>query len=556
VISFKRLGLGTKLFLLVAVCLIGFAAFALVSYRTLDRYKVNGPIYQRIVQGKDVIADVLPPPEYIIEPYLLVLQLLDEVDPAARADIVERSRDLRTGTPNSYDTRHQVWVEQLPEGELRRLMIEESFKPAKEFFDVRDSQFFPAIAAGRMDEARALAHGRLKQLYNQHRAAVDKIVDLASRQLKQDEDSAAASISEATTQSMLLALFVVAIVVGMGIITSRIASSLTRRIAIATDAASRVAGGDLSTMVQATEDDETGRLLVAIRTMTQSLNSLVARVKKSSIELMSTATQLAATSKQQESTVNGFGASTSEIAAAVREISATSQELLSTIEGVNRVASETAGNAEQGRDSLASMGSTMEGLAKSTTSISSKLSVIREKAADINVVVTTITKVADQTNLLSVNAAIEAEKAGEYGLGFIVLAREIRRLADQTAVATLDIEQMVRQMQAAVTTGVMEMDKFTEEVRRGVDSVARIGRQLEEIISQVQSVTGSFESVAEAMRAQSQGARQINDAMVQLTEGARQTAGSLKEFNNATDHLRDAVSGLKQEISHFTVTSV
>ena len=122
-------------------------------------------------------------------------------------------------------------------------------------------------------------------------------------------------------------------------------------------------------------------------------------------------------------------------------------------------------------------------------------------------------------------------------------------------VATLDIEQMVRQMQAAVTAGVMEMDKFTEEVRRSVDSVASIGGQLEEIISQVQSVTSSFENVTEAMRAQTQGARQINDAMVQLTEGARQTAGSLAEFNNATDHLRDAVSGLKQEISHFHVTA-
>jgi methyl-accepting chemotaxis protein WspA len=225
------------------------------------------------------------------------------------------------------------------------------------------------------------------------------------------------------------------------------------------------------------------------------------------------------------------------------------------MDGVNQVSSQTAALAEGGRASLEGMDATMRQLAKATGSISSKLAVIREKAAEITVVVTTITKVADQTNLLSVNAAIEAEKAGEYGLGFIVLAREIRRLADQTAVATLDIEQMVRQMQAAVSAGVMEMDKFTEEVRRGVDGAESIGGQMEDIITQVTSVTSSFESVAEAMRAQSQGARQINDAMVQLTEGARQTAGSLKEFNNATDHLRDAVSDLKQEISHFTVSA-
>lgn len=162
---------------------------------------------------------------------------------------------------------------------------------------------------------------------------------------------------------------------------------------------------------------------------------------------------------------------------------------------------------------------------------------------------TTITKVADQTNLLSVNAAIEAEKAGEYGLGFLVVAREIRRLADQSAVATLDIEQMVRQMQSAVSTGVMEMDKFTEQVRHGVRSVAHVNGQLGQIIEQVQELSGRIESVSEGMSSQSQGAAQISDAMTQLTDGARQTAASLREFNSATEGLREVVASLRQELS-------
>lgn len=97
------------------------------------------------------------------------------------------------------------------------------------------------------------------------------------------------------------------------------------------------------------------------------------------------------------------------------------------------------------------METTMRQLADSTGSISARLGLISEKANNINGTITTITKVADQTNLLSLNAAIEAEKAGEYGLGFAVVAREIRRLADQTAVATLDIESMVRDMQSSVS---------------------------------------------------------------------------------------------------------
>ena len=135
-----------------------------------------------------------------------------------------------------------------------------------------------------------------------------------------------------------------------------------------------------------------------------------------------------------------------------------------------------------------------------------------------------------------------------------MLAREIRRLADQTAVSTLDIEQMVRQMQAAVSAGVMEMDKFSEEVRRGVSHVEAVGGQVGQIIAQVQSLSQRFDSVNDGMRAQSLGARQINEAMVQLTDGARQTSGSLKEFNSATEHLREAIGGLREEVSRFTVT--
>jgi methyl-accepting chemotaxis protein WspA len=198
----------------------------------------------------------------------------------------------------------------------------------------------------------------------------------------------------------------------------------------------------------------------------------------------------------------------------------------------------------------------MRQLAESTGSISSKLSVISERAANINLVVTTITKVADQTNLLSINAAIEAEKAGEYGLGFLVVAREIRRLADQTAVATLDIERMVKEMQSSVAAGVMEMDKFSEEVRQGVSDVESIGGQLGQIITAVQGLTERFEHVTEGMRVQSQGADQIREAVMRINEGANQTSVSLREFNKATAHLREAVSLLREEVSRFSLGDV
>jgi methyl-accepting chemotaxis protein WspA len=276
-------------------------------------------------------------------------------------------------------------------------------------------------------------------------------------------------------------------------------------------------------------------------------------VKKASIELLSTATEIAAASKEQDATMTGLGASTSEVASAVREISATSTELLRTMDELSALARGATNGAEEGRVALEEMEATMHTLSEATGSISSKLGAIHERAADINGVVATITKVADQTNLLSVNAAIEAEKAGEYGRGFLVLAREIRRLADQTAVSTLDIERIVRTMQTAVSAGVMEMDRFSAEMRRSRERVSQVGVKLVDVIQSVQGVLGRFDQVNVGMKNQADGARQINASMSQLHESARQISASLKEFNVATSSMRDAVGGLRSEIARYKV---
>ncbi|WP_435022641.1 methyl-accepting chemotaxis protein (plasmid) [Tundrisphaera sp. TA3] len=367
------------------------------------------------------------------------------------------------------------------------------------------------------------------------------------------EQDTAEAFALITRQRQVAAGLVGFTILAVGLVALVVARSITRPIREAALVAEQIASGDLTAIVSGDAPGESGMLLRSVRKMTLDLRSLIGRIQKSSITLMSTATEIAATSRQQGEAISDYGASTSEAAAAVKQISATSRELLKTMDEVNEVAARTAGMASEGRGSLGEMGRSMRQLAESTGSIGSKLSVISERAANINLAVTTIAKVADQTNLLSINAAIEAEKAGEYGLGFLVVAREIRRLADQTAVATLDIERMVKEMQYSVSAGVMEMDKFSDQVRQGVGEVAQIGDQLGEIINSVQGLTGRFDQVHEGMRVQSQGADQIREAVTRLSEGAHQTSISLREFNKATDHLREAVGGLKDEVSRFTI---
>jgi methyl-accepting chemotaxis protein WspA len=294
-------------------------------------------------------------------------------------------------------------------------------------------------------------------------------------------------------------------------------------------------------------------LEVEFERMTRNLAALIGIVQQSSTQVHTSALEIAATAKQQQATANEIAATTSEVGATSKEIAATSNELASTMRSVTNVADETASLAGNGQSELTRLATSMTQITEAAGSINARLAVLSEKAANINTVITTITKVADQTNLLSLNAAIEAEKAGEYGRGFAVVATEIRRLADQTALATRDIEQIVKEMQSAVTAGVMGMDKFSEQVRRGVETSNQVSEQLTQIITHVQTLAPNFETVSEGMQSQAEGARQISDALTQLSEAATQTVESLSQSNQAIDQLNEAAHGLRGGMSRFTI---
>ena len=154
---------------------------------------------------------------------------------------------------------------------------------------------------------------------------------------------------------------------------------------------------------------------------------------------------------------------------------------------------------------------------------------------------------------MSLNAAIEAEKAGEYGRGFAVVAAEIRRLADQAASASLDVEALVKEMASAVCSGVAGMDRFTAEVRGGAQEVAQVSRQLDAVIEQVQSLAPSIVAVNEGMRSQSHVAQQISEALIQLTEAARQTAEVARDSAGAAERLNEATHLLQGLMAKFTL---
>ncbi len=317
----------------------------------------------------------------------------------------------------------------------------------------------------------------------------------------------------------------------------------------------RMRSGDFTERLTMNRHDEFGVLGDGLNRLADDLSGLVGQVQRSGIQVNTTATEISATAREQQSTAHEIAATTAQIGATSKQISATSKELVGTMNEVSQVAEETATLAGSGQTGISRMEATMRQIMEASSSISAKLAVLSEKTANINSVVTTITKVADQTNLLSLNAAIEAEKAGEYGLGFAVVAVEIRRLADQTAVATYDIEKMVKEMQSAVAAGVMGMDKFSEEVRRGVEEIRQVSTQLAQIIHQVQTLTPRFQTVNEGMHAQASGAQQISETLTQLSEAAHQTAESLRQSSAAIEQLNGAARGLQTSVARFKLVT-
>jgi len=267
------------------------------------------------------------------------------------------------------------------------------------------------------------------------------------------------------------------------------------------------------------------------------------------MKVTSSTRQITTAGKQLEATVTQQAVSTNEVKATATSIAATSGELAQTMEDIAQKAQATAAQASNSQADLMQMADAMHQLVTATTLIATRLEIMNEKANNISSVVTSIAKVADQTNLISLNAAIEAEKAGEYGAGFVVVAKEVQWLADKATNSSQEIEEMVKEIQASVTNGVREMDKFSQQVSHHIEIVSRISEQIAALIFQVQSLTPQFEKVSHSMEGQFEGARQISTAISHLSEASQQTVASLQQTNQVLEQLNDTAQVLQGIIS-------
>jgi methyl-accepting chemotaxis protein WspA len=525
-------------FAVIVALLLLMASSAFLNLARVQKNASNAQIHS--IPGLHQSTRVLG---HLIMGYALTVEQIGLEDVLAARALEDR---LKANARSTEEALREYEAELEADSESHKLLG--TFKERREEYLRLQQQVLELSGQLKYDEANKLWRDRFDPAFDAALAAIQAVVDANKSSAEQSMQRITASIVGARIFALsgFFAILVLTTVSGRYLLRG-----ISVPLAQLMEIVAVMRSGDFSRRLKLHRRDEFHALAEGFNAMTDELTGLVSQVQKSSIKVNSSVTEIAATSRQQQATASEIAATTTQIGATSKEISATSRELVKTMDEVAQVAEQSATLAGSSQAGLSNMEETMTHVMEAASSISAKLSVLNEKAGNINQVVTTITKVADQTNLLSLNAAIEAEKAGEYGRGFAVVATEIRRLADQTAVATFDIEQMVKEIQSAVAAGVMGMDKFSEEVRRGMHEIQEVGSQLSKIIHQVQELAPRVDSVNEGMQAQATGAEQISLALMQLTEAARQTVESMGQSGLAIDELNQVSTGLRGGVARF-----
>jgi methyl-accepting chemotaxis protein WspA len=462
---------------------------------------------------------------------------------------VRRDTQRLTETRAALDRMMETYVPTIFEDRDRQLFDE--FKRQRVLYEPLQDQLLRELAVSK-EIATATFNTKLTPVWEAGQSATRALVEHNQASNAESVTSIRESVRKSEVTLIVIMLIAVGAAAVLGLVLFR---ALTVPMVRLVDVVDKMRTGDLTQRLSLDRRDEFGTLEAGFNRMTDELTGLVGQAQKSAVQVTTSVSEIAATAREQQATASETAATTTEIGATSREIFATARDLVRTMNEVAGVAEQSAALAGTGQSGLTRMEETMRLVMDAAGSVNGKLAILNEKAGNINQVVATITKVADQTNLLSLNAAIEAEKAGEYGRGFAVVATEIRRLADQTAVATFDIEQMVKEIQSAVAAGVMGMDKFSEEVRRGMLDVQQVGGQLSQIIHQVQTMAPRFSMINEGMQTQATGADQISQALSQLSEAAQQTAESLRQSTQAIDDLTHVANGLRTGVSRFKVAA-
>jgi len=417
-----NLAIRTKLLLLVILFGMGFLGFGIYSFNTMNVVKGHGPIYTNIVQGKDIIADILPPPEYIIESYLVVLQMIDEKDKKALQTLINRTQQLQA----DYNQRHEFWETDLNEGEIKKILLQDSYIPACEFYQILNRDFIPAVLRGDQAKAKALALGELKQKYQDHRAQIDQVVLLTTRRNQTDEKKAKEFIASRTSGLVFIGFGILA---GVTLLSFLFSHSITKP------------------------------------------------VKQVTIDLSGSSGNVQTAAAQLSSASQELSQGTSNLAVSIEEMNTSLEGLRTLIEDNSHILSEAKGLMVQSDEES-------KRLSDRVTTMQKAMREIQQQNQKTISIIKVINDIAFQTNLLSLNAAVEAARAGEAGKGFAVVASQVKLLATRSSEAAKETAELIESSIGSIRQGEEIGSKVLEDTSRTV----KMSEQVSGFLNQISSV--------------------------------------------------------------------
>lgn len=513
----KKLSLGHQFFVLLLIFAIGFGGYGYWSFKTLDELKVNGPLYSKIIQNKDLIADILPPPAYIIESYLIVLQM-ESASVSERDAFKKRLAILK----KDFDARQDFWQNASLEKDMAVALLQESKDPAHVFFKVAFDQYVPALEAQNEKEVRA-ALKAMNEQYELHRTAIDKVVAGASKAAESDEKEAIERVSGAAQGQLLL---LVAFLMVALLVTVKILNNVLKRLGGEPDYAAtvckRIADGHLDTQIHLKENDRQSLLfhmkamqlqlagtVEGIKAVVLDVNDGAAKIEEGNLALIRGGELQAASLSQTEISMNAL----SEHVKANAENAKVADELAHAASKI----------AKEGGVAVEKAVGTMKELHESS-----------KKIVDI---ISVMDSIAFQTNILALNASVEAARAGLQGRGFAVVADEVRHLAQRSATAAKEIKDLI--------------DSSVQKTNNGTQLVSDAGITMGHILQSVNKVTEVIEHISKSSGQQYKDIHHAHDALKDMDRVIEQNAIFVNQANGAAEGLQQSAVDLKNAVKNF-----
>ncbi|MBR0690878.1 HAMP domain-containing protein [Bradyrhizobium manausense] len=536
-----RLSLSSAIIAFGIVLAIGFTAVVSTSLYALRELKVGGPLYSDIKLGNDLIADILPPPEYVIEAYLEATLAMREPDQLAAHG--ERLVQLR----KDYDERKAYWTASSLSADLKTALVSNSDAEVQKFWKLLSDQLLPALKA-KDAAASERAYAQLKDAYTAHRAVIDSIVESANKQnadmekLAADRDSAMLYILLGVSAAVLA--FIAAGLLG-------VAFGVVRPIVRMTDTMQKLATGDLAADIPfAQRQDEVGSMAGALQVFKQGAiensrlrEEQLRQEQEAALAKRGALYQMAETVERETGrSVDTASATTQGVERAALSLSEIARSLSSESQAVAAASTQALGSSQTVSAAAEELSASIREIATQvgrTSTVTKSAVAGREQArSTIQALAGAVKKIAEvsdliggiagQTNLLALNATIEAARAGEAGRGFAVVAAEVKSLSDQTAKSTEEIGRLIAEIQAST--------------QAAVDAVETMGGHIVEI-------DGVATSVAAAMEQQDAATREIARSISESASAAKEVSAKIANVSRDAASVNERAADVRQAIA-------